>query len=96
MVSELKASLSAYLTRVKAGEEVIVTERGKPVAKLVPLPPTLDDDEEWKRLERMAAEGRVKLPAQRTLPADFWTLPMPEDPEGLVLKALLEDREEGW
>ncbi len=27
-VSELKASLSKYLARVKAGEEVVVTERG--------------------------------------------------------------------
>ncbi len=43
-VSELKASLSKYLARVKAGEEVIVTERGKPVAKLVPI--LRDDDVE--------------------------------------------------
>ena len=36
-VSKLKASLSEYLARVKAGEEVIVTERGKPIAKIVPF-----------------------------------------------------------
>ena len=28
-ISELKATLSEHLSRVKAGEEVIVTERGK-------------------------------------------------------------------
>ncbi|MBI4862135.1 MAG: type II toxin-antitoxin system prevent-host-death family antitoxin, partial [Candidatus Riflebacteria bacterium] len=38
-VSQLKASLSEFLGRVKAGEEVIVTERGKPIARLVPIGP---------------------------------------------------------
>ena len=36
-VSKLKASLSEYLRRVKAGEEVLVSERGRPIAKLVPV-----------------------------------------------------------
>ena len=36
-VSKLKATLSEHLARVKAGEEVVVTERGKPIAKIVPL-----------------------------------------------------------
>ena len=38
-VSELKASLSKYVARVKNGEEILVTERGRPVAKLVPWTP---------------------------------------------------------
>ena len=38
-VSKLKATLSEYLARVKAGEEVLVTERGKPIAKIIPLAP---------------------------------------------------------
>jgi prevent-host-death family protein len=36
-VSDLKASVSEYLARVKAGEEVLVTDRGKPIAKIIPL-----------------------------------------------------------
>jgi len=36
-VSKLKATLSEYLARVKAGEEVLVTERGIPIAKIIPL-----------------------------------------------------------
>ncbi|MBW1945932.1 MAG: type II toxin-antitoxin system prevent-host-death family antitoxin [Deltaproteobacteria bacterium] len=36
-ISKLKASLSEYLSKVKAGEEVLVTERGKPIAKIIPL-----------------------------------------------------------
>jgi prevent-host-death family protein len=34
---ELKNRLSQYLRRVKAGETVIITERGKPVGQIVPF-----------------------------------------------------------
>ena len=34
---ELKNRLSHYLRRVKAGETVIITERGKPVGQIVPI-----------------------------------------------------------
>lgn len=37
-VRELKNRLSEYLRRVKAGEDVVVTEHGRPLAKLSPLP----------------------------------------------------------
>lgn len=46
-VRELKNRLSMYLDRVKRGETITVTERGRPVAELVPsgesqsLPPHL-------------------------------------------------------
>ena len=36
-VSQLKMSLSAYLRQVKAGEEVVITEHGRPIARLLPL-----------------------------------------------------------
>ena len=35
-ITELKNSLSAYLRNVKAGEEVLITDRGRPIARLVP------------------------------------------------------------
>ena len=35
-VRDLKTHLSAYLERVRSGETVIVTTRGKPVARLAP------------------------------------------------------------
>ena len=52
-VRELRQNLSVYLDRVKEGERLEVTEHGRPVALLVPLPP--DDD----ALDRMIADGRV-------------------------------------
>lgn len=36
-IRELKAHLSAYLREVKAGETVVVTDRGRPVARIVPV-----------------------------------------------------------
>lgn len=38
-VSEFRARLSDFLARVRAGEEVVITSRGVPVAKLVPVTP---------------------------------------------------------
>ncbi len=89
-VSELKASLSKYLARVKAGEEVVVTERGKAIAKLVPMP--RDEDAEMERLREMERRGVLTFP-EREFTDDFWDLPWPEDPGDTVLKALLEERE---
>jgi len=36
-IRELKAQLSAYLRQVKAGGTVIITERGKPIGRIVPI-----------------------------------------------------------
>ena len=36
-VSALRAELSSWLERVRAGEVVVVTERGIPVARLLPI-----------------------------------------------------------
>jgi len=39
-IKELKTKLSEYVEKARAGEMVVVTDRGKPVAELVPLSPT--------------------------------------------------------
>jgi len=90
-VSEVKARLSEYLGQVKAGHEVIITERGKPVARLCPLARSGPVGGELARLEKL---GLVKLGTGK-LPRGFWSRARPEDPEGLVLSALLEERESG-
>ena len=40
---EAKTHLSALLDRVERGEEVTITRRGQPVAKLVPVKPAVLD-----------------------------------------------------
>ena len=34
-IKEVKNNLSRFLAQVKAGEEVMITERGKPVARII-------------------------------------------------------------
>jgi prevent-host-death family protein len=92
-IAELKASLSRYLAAVKAGEEVIVTERGRPIATISPISFSSGDEEE--RLHRLAVSGLVRI-GKRKFPRGFWNVALPADPEGKVRKALLEEREEGW
>ena len=57
---DLKNNLSRYLDRVREGEEVIVTDRGKPVARLLPLDPSTD------RLAELIASGIVRPPKRTT------------------------------
>ena len=91
-VSKLKASLSEYLRSVKAGEEVLVTERGRPIAKLIPSASSKSLPDHLVEMEK---QGIVKLGSGK-LPKDFWNLPRPKDPKGLVVKAVIREREEGW
>ncbi len=67
-VRDLKSRLSEYLRRVRAGERVIVTDRGRPMAELTPLRQEALDPEE--RLARLAEAGEVQRPRGRGL-TDF-------------------------
>ncbi|MDF0644541.1 MAG: type II toxin-antitoxin system prevent-host-death family antitoxin [Nitrospira sp.] len=91
-VSTLKATLSACLARVKAGDEVLVMERGKPIAKLVPLRKGTDGTA--AHLEDLARAGLVRVGTSK-LPAGFWKMPRPKDRKRRGLKALLADRAVG-
>jgi len=91
-VSELKALLSKYLATVKAGEEVVITVRGKPKAKIVPI--QRRDTEIPPHLLVLERAGLARI-GESSLPADFWTMPRPKDKKGLALQHLLQEREEG-
>src|SRR5215813_1405085 len=79
-VSKLKASLSEYLRQVKAGEEVLVTERGRPIAKLSPV---AGSDVLADHLIEMEKHGLLKVGSGK-LPKEFWRLRRPKDPKGLI------------
>ncbi len=91
-VSELKAFLSKYLSKVKAGEEVVVTDRGKPIAKIVPIKRA--DMEIPPHLLTLERAGLVRI-GKGSLPEGFWRHPRPKDRKGAALKALLDEREAG-
>ena len=90
-VSKLRASLSEFLRSVKAGEEVLVTERGRVIARISPAATSVSLTES---LREMAGQGLVKIGTGK-LPKNFWRMPRPKDPKGLVMKGMLEERTEG-
>jgi prevent-host-death family protein len=59
-IRDLKNELSSYVRRVRRGERVVVTDRGRPVAELTALSTSRLSTEE--RLRRMAEEGELRLP----------------------------------
>ncbi|MBA2643692.1 MAG: type II toxin-antitoxin system prevent-host-death family antitoxin [Actinobacteria bacterium] len=90
-MSETKAKLSALLDRVKAGESVTITDRGVPVAQIVPLPASEVD---WDaRMQRLARAGLVRLPKEKLDVEKFLSMPKARA-SASVVEALLEERRE--
>ena len=86
-VREAKSNLSKLLKRAVKGQEVIITDRGKPVAKIVPIPQ--DRLSLAERIGRMQEQGLLgpapKGRAMRLPP------PLPAR-EGAAQEFLQEDR----
>ena len=61
-VTELRANLSHWLERVRAGDEVVVTERGVPVARILGLTTT-------PTLEELTRQGVIARPRRGTRPS---------------------------
>ena len=59
---EANQHFSRAIKAVRAGHEVILTERGRPVAVIKPI---LDEHESDRVLKRMADEGLVTLPTRK-------------------------------
>lgn len=85
-IRELKQNASQVVARAAAGETVTITDRGRPVAQLTPMPTS--------RLDQLIAAG-LATPARR----DIRELPEPEPhPDGptVLSDALMAEREEDW
>jgi prevent-host-death family protein len=80
-IRHLRADLSRFVKRVRAGEEIVVTDRGKAVARLVPL-------EGERKIDQLIRDG-VVTPAPRP-----WRgrLPRPIEGAGPLSDIVLEDR----
>jgi len=66
-IRELKNRLTQYLRRTKQGEEVIITERGKPIALIQPIRSVEHPVSLEARLAKLAAQGFVTLPTRKPL-----------------------------
>lgn len=90
-ITEAKNQLSALIDRVRHGETIVITDRGRPVARLVSAVTEAGDDPEGRlaRLERRGGLRRATASAPRAL--ILKKLPKLRRPAG-VLDALLEER----
>jgi prevent-host-death family protein len=89
-IAELKNRLSVYLNDVKAGEEILVRDRNQPVARIVPLARSVDDDEE---LLTLAAQGKLRL-GEGLVEDSFWAMPAPRVPAAALRRAVEQERDE--
>jgi prevent-host-death family protein len=91
-ISETKAGLSALLDQVKAGESVLITDRGIPVARLGPVGTSVDPT---GRTERLARAGLLR-PRQGPLPPKLLEGPTVQTPQGVSLvDMVLDERRSG-
>jgi len=89
-IADLKNNLSRYLSEVRRGSEVVVRDRNKPIAKIVPLPELGDEESE---LAELIAQGIARPPrTTRALPKSFWSEPLPEASVDLIA-LIREDRD---
>jgi prevent-host-death family protein len=62
-ITELKTHLGTYLGHVKMGSTLVLTERGKPIGRIVPIKPTVEAQmQELRRTGLVAWSGRKLNP----------------------------------
>jgi prevent-host-death family protein len=71
-IKEIKDNLSRYLSSVKQGEEVVITERGRPIARIIKEGPTKKSIR--SALSQLVQQGSITLPSTTT---DWGTTPSP-------------------
>ncbi len=83
-VSELQRNLGLYLEKVKDGDEIIIEEENKVIARILPF-----ETEE----DRLVAGGLMSLP-KKELTEDFWETDAPEIPQERIVGAIRNERDE--
>lgn len=88
---ELKNRLGRYLAQVERGETIVVTDRGRPVARLAPVSPEGPDQKTLEEvLKELAAAGHIRLALQPRRPARRKLIRAKGKP---LSRTILEDRE---
>lgn len=87
-IREAKITLSKLIKQVRQGQNIIITDRGRPVAKIVDLPSESLDAKE--RIILLEQQGWIE-PAKKEFP-DNSPLPLPISDE-LAQKYLQQSRE---
>lgn len=88
-ISDLKAQLSAHIQLVREGEEVLVCDRNRPVARIVPC--RLEDQPERER--QLIARGVLMPPLRKRSSPVSWPEPPGTMPDEVIKRVWREGRE---
>ncbi len=89
-IREAKVHLSRYLRMVRKGAEIVITDRGKPVGKIVPIEPAelpLTD-----RIKRLEDQGSIERKTEKQSGKIPSAIPLAGN---IAQKILQEDRKHG-
>lgn len=89
-ISDLKAKLSSHIQLVRDGEEVLVCDRNKPVARIVPV--RLEDQSGQEG--RLVARGVLVPPLKKPPALATWPQP-PGNVSDKVMEQIWRDEREG-
>jgi len=92
-ITEVKNHLSAFLNKVKHGEVVLITDRGRPVARLETVVSNRGCSDTEGRLARLEHVGLVRRARTAAKSAARSMPPAPAGKAGL-LQAVLAERDE--
>lgn len=88
-IANLKARLSAHIKYVRDGEEVLVCDRNKPVARIVPC----DVDGYSEQEKDLIARGILIPPRRKRRASDSWPKPAGNVSQEVMDRILEEERE---
>lgn len=89
-VTELNQQTTAVLRRVKDGNTLPITERGKVIAFLTPPPPTVTGN---PTIDRWIAEGRLVPAAVPGTILDLLPMPDPDPERSSLADAVVAERD---
>lgn len=87
-IQELKEHLSSHIREVKDGATLVITERGKPVARLLPIVPAEAPIED--KLQQLVAAGVISWSGRKLSPS---APRVPVRGPKTVAEMLIEDRD---
>ena len=89
-IADLRNHLTQYLREVRAGEEIVVRDRQRPIARIIPF--SVEDDDQS---DADLVAGGLMRKGTGSLPASFWKTRRPGVPLDVVIAAVGADRDEG-
>lgn len=89
-IADLRNRLTQYLREVRAGEEIVVRDRQRPIAKIVPF--TVDDDDAD---DAALVAGGLMRKGSGTLAPSFWKTRRSRVTRQAAVAAVSADRDQG-